>query len=131
MNVMIHSKPGSNCDIFVDPPDTSNWQGYHAWGGIHTSAISRPGVRLAPESQAQPYSFKLYFAPPFTADLSIEVLCGCGQSPPFRFSFKQSQEKIGEIYDTFVQKYSAGTASVSECAEYSNLLLGFPAETSD
>lgn len=130
MNAMTHSKPGPNTDILIDRPDTSNWQGYFSWG-MHTSCISKPGIRLPPEAQAQPYSFDFYFSPPFTADLFIEGLCGCGQSPPFRFSLKQSKEKIGEIYDTFVKKYRAGQITEGERAEYSNLLLGFPTETSN
>jgi hypothetical protein len=108
MSLKFLSKPGKNCKIAVQPLDLNNWM---VWSflEVHFTAISNANIRLPPDAQLQPYAITLILAPPFENDLRIEGLCGCGQSPSFKFTIENKSSTLGKLYNGFIAKYKSGT----------------------
>lgn len=111
MNVMVISTPGDNCKILFDPIDPNNWMGQFAFGR-QISVISKPDVRLAPESFIQPFTLDLFLVPPFSKKLTIDGICGCGQSPSYKFRLENDSGTIKELYDDFLDKSTKGLLTI-------------------
>lgn len=111
LNIMCLSVPGDTCEISLEPTD-KNWGGYM----VHEMAmnlIANVGVRLAPEAQHQPLVIHVALAPPFTRDLHIKGMCGAGNSPPYRFEFRNSSQKILELHALHMASYSTSKGNLS------------------
>ncbi len=59
---------------------------------------------MPPEAQILPLTIYFQFAPPFLNNLEIDCLCGCSDSPSFKFEIKNDAESIGRIYRHFIEK---------------------------
>lgn len=101
------SIPGPNSKLMVGTPDLNNWT---VWSflDIHFTAISKSNIKLPPEAQLQPYVLTLILAPPFTDDLKVEGLCGCGQAPSFSFTIENKSNILEQLYNDFISKYPRG-----------------------
>jgi len=124
MSFKFISIPGKNCRLSVQPLDLTNWL---VWSflDIRFTAISKMDIRLPPDAQLQPLAITMMLAPPFEKDLKIEGLCGCGQSPSFKFIIQNNADTINRLYNDFVRNYSSGTlpdwAGVSEKYDFWNI----------
>jgi hypothetical protein len=49
--------------------------------------------------------------PPFSRKLKIERICGCGQSPPYRFNIERNPKSIEKLYNDFITKNKNGLLS--------------------
>lgn len=97
--------PGPNCDLGFRPPvQNEQWTAYMTFGR-HMTTITRNEVRLPPESQLQPFTVELLLAPPFSRKFLIEVLCGCGQAPPYRCKIEPDAGDVERVYIDFMGRY--------------------------
>jgi len=103
MNAMVISIPGDNCKLAFKPSDPNNWTGYFSFGR-HVSMISKTHVRLPPEAHVQPFFVDLELAPPFTRELIIDGICGCGQSPSVKFRIENDSTTIQRLYNDFLRR---------------------------
>lgn len=107
MNLLIKSVPGINCDVSIAPTAPDSWT-YQQSFIIHFSTISREGVRVPPESHVQPFVMTLEIAPPFTAKLEIDGICGCDQSPSYKFRFLNDGTNIEKLFNDYLGKSKKG-----------------------
>lgn len=103
INVMIYSAPGENCDLGFKETNLKDWTGQWSFGR-HISLISKPEIRIAPESHLQPLIMTIILAPPFSKAIRIEGICGCGNAPPSRFTIENTSEEIKKAYEKFVDQ---------------------------
>lgn len=113
MNSLVISIPGDNCDLYFEASDQKNWMGQFSFGRQMTM-ISKTNVRLAPESQIQPFVMTLLLAPPFCRELTINGICGCGQSPSYKFKIENSSASIEKHYNDFIEKKRKNDLSKQE-----------------
>lgn len=107
MNIMISDVPGENCETSLLPTDNNNWISSSILG-MKVNTISRPDIRLAPDAEIMPLLLTLWLLPPFTNSLEINGLCGCGQSPAYKFKIGNKMESIKMLYDGFIVKHEKG-----------------------
>ncbi len=108
MNVMVESVPGSNCDCNFYEVNDSYWfsqitKGINR-GQIIVNVISREGIRLAPEAFYTTFSILIFITPPFSGKLIIDGICGCGQSPSYKFRIENEGKTVEKLYDDFIEK---------------------------
>jgi len=108
MNVMVISIPGSNCDCSCCEVNDSYWfsqitKGINR-GQIIVNVINREGIRLAPEVSYNTFSMSIFITPPFSGKLIIDGICGCGQSPSYKFRIENDSKTIEKLYDDFIEK---------------------------
>lgn len=113
MNVMVISTPSDNCKLLFAPTDPNNWMGQFAFAR-QMSVISKPDVRLAPESFIQPFVMYLFLAPPYSKKLKIDGICGCGQSPSYKFRLENDSSTIDKLYNDFLDKSKKGLLDMNE-----------------
>lgn len=112
MNATMTSIPGDNCELWFDP-DQNNWMGRFAFDRI-LNLISKPDIRLAPESFIQPFVMILSLAPPFAKSLTIEANCGCGQSHSYKFRIEKDSNSIERLYNDFLDKNGKGLLTIKD-----------------
>ncbi len=122
LNVWVVSIPGPQCELFFGSLDDRYWMGQFSFGR-HTSLITRPEVRMPPESQLQPTVLTILFEPPFENKLSLKGVCGCSQSPSWRFTIDKDEASIGELYDALFDKISRGTQTEADMRNFSTNML--------
>lgn len=103
MNLLIKSVPGINCAASISPTDHDSWT-YQQSFGMHFSTISKEGVRIPPESHLQPFVMILEIAPPFTTKLEIDGICGCDQSPSYKFRFFNDSVTVEKLFNDYRDK---------------------------
>ncbi|MDV2496392.1 MAG: ATP-binding protein [bacterium] len=108
---------GENCILTFHRPDPENWVGHFLFG-VKMSMISNPNVRLPFGMQLQPISLEAFIGPPFTKDLEIIGIYGCGQSPPGRFELQNSPEVVEGLYVKFITKHRDGTLTESDMHDF-------------
>ncbi len=109
MTLKIQSSP-KGCELGV-LPDTSDWWSIWQALGRVFSAISKPGVRLPPEALLQPFTLFWTLTPPFEGSLDIEVTCGSGLSPLWKFNLSNSAENIENCYLQALKDHQDGKES--------------------
>jgi len=107
INVMVFSSPGDNCELSFHPTDLNNWTCTYSLGR-HMSAISKPDIRVPPESQVQPLIINLSLSPPFLEELKIDGIYGCGQSPSSKFMIQKDAVSIEKLYESLLKKDKRG-----------------------
>lgn len=122
LSVWVMSGPGKNTTIGFEPNDT-NFQGYWSLGRNY-SVVSKSGFRLPPVSQVQPVVLEATFAPPFTAELKIEITCGCEGGMLYKSTLKNSAKNIKKVYDGIMQKDIKGKLTKEELRETAVRLMG-------
>ncbi|MEW6408631.1 MAG: ATP-binding protein [Nitrospirota bacterium] len=127
MNAMAISTPGDNCDLWFEVPNPDDWTGRFSFGR-QISLISKPDIRLPPESQIQPFIMFLQLAPPFSRDLIIDGICGCGQSPPYKFRIEKDNITIEKLYNNFMEKNKEGLLIEEEKINFVKDLLNIKKE---
>lgn len=100
VNIMLWSH-GGNSEIAFELSDQSRWSGTTSFENRHISLVSNPSIRLPPEAQMQPVILHLKLIPPFTKELRLEYLMGCGNSAPYRMEFKTSAEYLAKVYSDY------------------------------
>lgn len=98
----------SSPEIVYNPLDEENWIVRRFDPLRQISMISKPGIRLAPESFVEPLSMIFFVDPPFSNDLIIEGICGCGQAPSNKFRIENECAYIERLYNEFLGKNSGG-----------------------
>lgn len=104
INAMVISMPGDNCELEFQSSDPNNWIGQWSFGR-HISMISKPDIRLAPESHVQPMVMSMSFAPPFSKKMKINGICGCGGAPAYKFTIENTHKKVSALYEEFLKKH--------------------------
>lgn len=107
MNASTFSIPGDNCGARCVPVDLGNWTGQFTFGRFF-SMISKPEFRLPPESFVQPFIMEIWLSPPFSKDLEIHGICGCSQSPSYKFEFRNDHNSIRSLFNEFYEKFKRG-----------------------
>jgi hypothetical protein len=105
MNIIVLSSIGGGCSLSVQPNDTNNWAVWNAFS-VKFTAISKTELRLPPEGLLQPFTLMLQLAPPFEKDLEIKGICGCGQSPSFNFTIKNTVSNLEKLYYEYLKRYN-------------------------
>jgi hypothetical protein len=108
LGLSILSLPGEKCMLSLETIDSSKWIA-SVFLKQKISVISNPEVRIATDQEVMAISFRLVTAPPFTDNLKIQGICGCGQSPPYRFTIVNDYKTIKMAYDKFQAKSREGT----------------------
>lgn len=121
----LSSMPGDNCRIMFNETVGENWI-VHSFLGIRKSLISHPDLRLPPEAAVQPISVLMNIRPPFTNALTIEIVCGCGQTPPYRFKLGTDNISLQVLYDEFVLNSSRGTVTNDYAQQFNARALNIP-----
>lgn len=121
----LNTRPGKKFAIIYHDNDPENWID-HSFYDIRKSLISKQELRMAPEATIQPLTMFLTIAPPFDADLSIEIVCGCGQSPPYRVKVGCNRKTLEDLYDEFIKKTSDGTYTSEYGQDFMNRIMNFP-----
>ncbi len=127
MNALVLSVPGNKCDLSFDPADSVHWLGQFSFGR-KISMISKGDVRLAPGSEFQPFVMNLLIAPPFSADLEIQVICGCGQSPQYKFTLGNNALSLDKLYKEYLEKKASGSLTDDDKHEIVTKTINVPAE---
>jgi hypothetical protein len=117
INAMVISIPGDNCKLWFEIVDQNNWMGQFAFGR-QISVISKLDIRLAPESSVQPFVMTLEIAPPFSKKLILDGICGCGQSPSYKFRLENDSGTIKELYDDFLDKSTKGLLTIDNRRDF-------------
>lgn len=103
INLKVISSIGEKCRILFNPLQPEYWIQTFALGRFLT-LISKPELRLPPDSSIESVSMLLYIEPPFDMDFRMDCLCGCGQAPSYKFKLEQSKVVIEELYTQFLEK---------------------------
>ena len=107
-DLFININAVSSPEVFYIPLDEENWVVRRFDPLRQISMISKPGIRLAPESFIEPLSMTFFVDPPFSNDLIIEGNCGCGQAPSYKFRIENECASIERLYNDFLDKNSKG-----------------------
>jgi len=83
-------------------------------------------LRMAPEATIQPLTMFLTIAPPFDSDLSLEIVSGCGQSPPYRTKLGCDKNSLDALYKEFMVKVADGTYTSDYGQDFNNRVMNFP-----
>lgn len=126
MNATMISIPGDNCELLFDP-DQNNWMGRFAFDRI-LNLISKPDIRLAPESFIQPFVMILSLAPPFSKGLTIEGNCGCGQSHSYKFKMEKDNSSIERLYNDYLDKSEKDLLTKNDKLDFVKDLLNIGSE---
>jgi len=118
INVIASSVPSNNCDLTFESLDPNNWN-YIFFMKQKMDVICKKELRLAPEAQVGPLRINIFFAPPFSKKLKIEGICGCGQSPPYRFTIERNPKSIEKLYNDFLTKNNNGLLGPKEKINFS------------
>ena len=120
LNLSIISSPGENCNIGSDNYD-SKWM-VTVFLQQKINLISKPYIRIAPEQELMPITLNLSLNPPFIRELHIKGICGCGQSPPYRFSIKCDHKTIDILYKDFLAKTKQAMMGQKDLNHFRELL---------
>jgi hypothetical protein len=120
----LNSRP-KNFAIIYHEDDPENWI-VHSFFDIRKSLISKPDLRMAPEATIQPLTMFLTIAPPFDADLNLEIVSGCGQSPPYRTKLGCNKNDLDALYKEFMEKVTQGTYTKDYGQDFNNRIMNFP-----
>jgi hypothetical protein len=101
------SLPGPSCTVAYSPPDTNQWSA-SIFLRNKINIISMASIRLAPEAEIFLFKTDISMTPPFTSPFSMRGICGCGQSPPYRFQCETDSGTITSIYEEYWQKLKEG-----------------------
>jgi hypothetical protein len=110
LSLTVVSIPGENCLLRFEDFNPNNWTG-SIFLKSKIGLISKREVRIGPDQEIKPITVKLHLAPPFKDDLHIKGICGCGESPPYRFVIKNDCESIGKLYGEYMKKSNNGSLS--------------------
>ena len=125
ISIWVKSSPGQNCQIGFQSSNDPNWQGY--WSlGVNYSTVSKPDLRVPPDSQVQPVTADLIFKPPFTKKLKIDITCGCDGGVLYKGTLENTPEKIQELYDEIFAKHKKRALTKDELHPYATKLMGRP-----
>lgn len=122
VNVMVTKQPGTNCQIAFKRNEPEIWSGAMSFG-FHTSLISKPDYRLAPEAQAMPVLLNYRLAPPFTNGLEVSIMAGAGTSVPERFEVRRTAEQLSALYDEFKIGWSNPAAHDESGVDFARKLI--------
>lgn len=117
VNLTIDSIPGENCDIYFEGVGKDNWIG-NVFLGRKINLISKKDVRLAPGAEISPIRLILILVPPIKENLKIKGICGCGQSPPYRFVVEKKSTVINKLCISLLEKHKNGLANDKEKSEF-------------
>jgi hypothetical protein len=87
--------------LAFDSGDLQNWIAVK-FLGLHMSYLSKPTVRLAPDSYLMPVQLCFRISPPFASDLDIAGTIGGEEGMPISFHLHNSCEKVKRAYKGIV-----------------------------
>jgi len=118
----IFGEIGENCQISIDPPDTSQW--HINWiFGMQVSVIARDDFRLPPSTKAQTIAIHFKLRPPFNQKLYIKGTVGCRNAPPKKFVLENDAENLTKIYERYTEKFNSGTLSEKDRHQFVEAFL--------
>ena len=97
LNATAWGKPSENSTIAFEIKDQINWEG-HFLLGLEISILTKPGIRLAPQSSHTPLLTKLNLIPPFDTDLKIEFNYGCENGIPKYYQIELRIDELNALY---------------------------------
>lgn len=106
-------------------PDMDIWETRAAMG-VFYSAVSKDGVKLAPEFFFRALGIALKLKPPFINGLKLEIIYGCDNAPVQKIIISNSKETIEEEYEELIQLYKQGKATESEKKESAKIFFNLP-----
>ena len=95
--------------------------------GVHMSYMSKPDVRLAPDSQIMPCQLNFRIFPEFTSALEIKGKIGCEGAMPISFQFENTAEKIELAYKGILHRRALGFPIEQELRRFPKDVLGIDA----
>lgn len=102
INTTVRSFPGENSQLAFETPDLQNWTGSWSFGRF-MSLISKPELRLPPESHVQPLILNMLLCPPFDDGYEISIMCGSEDTTPMKSSISCSKNDLTSIYEKFIK----------------------------
>lgn len=115
------SSVGPNCSFQF----FSKNEGFRSFKSIScTSFIGGLDIRLPPGGWLEVAQMILDLKPPFTKQLKVEGIFGCGNAPPLKFVFENSAENIQSWYNDVSQNPETFNFDNNKRTEKANELLG-------
>jgi len=123
VNASIKSFPGDDSQLSFETPDLQNWTGGWSFGRF-MSLISKPKLRLPPESHVQPLILNMLLHPPFNDGFEISIMCGSENATPMKSSLSCSKNNLTLIYKKFVKLDKEGKLSTKDRHQAAQEILG-------
>ncbi len=123
LNATIAKAFGDNSKLYFDPIDPADWRSQFAFG-IILHVISKKDFRLAPDSFVQPVIINAVIKPPFESGLRINITCGCGQSPSYKFTLESSKEEIENAYKDYMEIDQRKSDERSARHDFTRIIFG-------
>ena len=123
LTLMCSSIPCQVGSLAFDSADLENWIAVQSLG-VHMSYLSKPLVRLAPDSQIMPGQLQFRISPPFTADLDIKGKIGCEGGMPHSFHIHNTAQNVERAYKGIIHARVLGVLSDEQLSQFPRQVLG-------
>ncbi|MEY2490741.1 MAG: hypothetical protein QOC70_2683 [Verrucomicrobiota bacterium] len=123
LTVMCSSMPCPVGSLAFDAPDLENWIVVRSLG-VHMSCLSKPLVRLAPDSQIMPAQLQFRISPPFASDLDVKGKVGCEGGMPHSFQIHNTSQNVERAYKGIMNKKFLGLLTDEQLGQFSRQILG-------
>ncbi|MEN3369385.1 MAG: hypothetical protein V7609_1528 [Verrucomicrobiota bacterium] len=123
LTVICNSMPCRVGSLAFDSPDLENWIVTQSMG-VHMSYLSKPLVRLAPDSQIMPSKLQFRISPPFTSDLEIEGKVGCEGAMPHSFRIYNTARNVEHAYKGVMNAKLLGIPSDELLGQFHRQVMG-------
>ena len=123
LTLMCSSIPCRVGSLEFDSADLDTWIVVHSLG-VHMSYLSKPTVRLAPDSQLMPVQLRFQIVPPFKGELDIKATVGCEGGMPHSFRFQSSAKRIEKAYSRLLAAERSGSLKDDDLRSFPRVVLG-------
>jgi hypothetical protein len=123
LTLMCTSMPCAVGSLVFDSGDLENWIAVK-FLGVHMSYLSKPMVRLAPDSYLMPVQLCFRISPPFTSDLDIAGTIGCEGGMPTSFQLHNTGERVERAYNGIVNAKSLSLLNDEMLRRFPSQILG-------
>jgi len=113
----------SDSSVFeFDVKDKMNWTGMWEFERQMTM-ITKPGTRLPPTANLQPFIIRLTFTPPFDRGFSMSGTFGASNTMQYEFKTETSLDEFQHLYDLFVARQKNNSFRSGEKHEIAAAIL--------
>jgi hypothetical protein len=123
LTVICNSMPCPVGSLAFDSPDLKNWIVVQSMG-VHMSYLSKPLVRLAPDSQIMPAKLQFRISPPFASDLEIKGKVGCEGAMPHSFRIHNTVQNVERAYKGVMNAKFLGVLGEEQLGQFHRQVLG-------
>ena len=122
LSVICRSMPCPVGSLAFESPDLENWIVVQSMG-VHMSYLSKPLVRLAPDSQIMPGKLQFRISPPFASDLEIKGKIGCEGAMPHAFRIFNTSQNVERAYKGVMNAKLLGLLNDEQLGQFPRQIL--------